>query len=140
MKCIKILLLSFCLLLISAVPAFAFIIPVQNSGVSTYYSWGHPGIDLMTDCNVPIYASKYGTVATGWEDYGYGNYITIDSDSDHQIYGHLSSFAVWSGWVETGQLIGYTGNTGRSYGCHLHYEVWWQGQSVDPLIPFPDPL
>jgi murein DD-endopeptidase MepM/ murein hydrolase activator NlpD len=73
-------------------------------------------------------------VLAGWTG-GYGNYTCIDHGGGMATcYGHQSSYAVSSGaQVSQGQVIGYVGNTGHSFGAHLHFEVRINGNPVDPL-------
>jgi len=89
---------------------------------------GYNGIDVSAPSGTPIYAAAGGTivVAKGGGGYngGYGNYIVIDHGNGTQtLYAHMSSLAVSGGSVSKGSLIGYVGNTGRSTGSHLHFEV-----------------
>jgi murein DD-endopeptidase MepM/ murein hydrolase activator NlpD len=104
-----------------------------------YRAWRmHNGIDLRTYCGNPIYAGTSGTVQ--WARYrsGYGNQVLVNhgywnGSSLMSSYNHMSSFAVSSGQnVSQGQLLGYSGNTGTSAGCHLHFEVYLNGATVDP--------
>jgi murein DD-endopeptidase MepM/ murein hydrolase activator NlpD len=95
----------------------------------------HPGIDIGVPSGTPIRAAGTGTVAiAGWTG-GYGNYTCIDHGGGMATcYGHQSSYAVSSGaQVSQGQVIGYVGNTGHSFGAHLHFEVRINGNPVDPL-------
>lgn len=86
------------------------------------------GVDVGNKCGTPIYAAADGTVNTakgGWNG-GYGIYIKIThgSNKTETLYGHLSELGVSAGQsVSKGQFIGYMGTTGRSTGCHLHFEV-----------------
>jgi murein DD-endopeptidase MepM/ murein hydrolase activator NlpD len=99
---------------------------------TTGYNWGRVhglnGIDIANHCGTPIYASSAGTVeiadGAGW-NWGYGKYIQIQhSEGIETLYGHLSAIYVDVGQgVSKGQLIGLMGTTGRSTGCHLHFEV-----------------
>lgn len=89
---------------------------------------GYNGVDLGAPSGTPVYAAAGGSVivARGGGGYngGYGNYIVISHDNGTQtLYAHLSSLAISGGAVEKGDLIGYVGNTGRSTGFHLHFEV-----------------
>lgn len=89
---------------------------------------GYNGVDISAPAGTPIYAAAGGTVivAKGGGGYngGYGNYIVIDHGNGTQtLYAHMSSLAVSGGSVGKGTLIGYVGNTGRSTGNHLHFEV-----------------
>jgi murein DD-endopeptidase MepM/ murein hydrolase activator NlpD len=85
----------------------------------------------------PIYAPSDGRVTEAQPYGGYGNYIRIDhGDGIATAYGHLSRFAPLikpGARVSRGQLVGFTGNTGRSTGPHLHFEVLTDGKQVDPL-------
>lgn len=97
----------------------------------------HMGVDLAAGHGTPIRAAAAGTVSTAWQGGGAGNYSIISHGGGvWTIYMHQSSFAVRSGWVEAGQVIGYVGNTGNSYGPHLHFEVrtgsTW-GYAQDPI-------
>lgn len=89
---------------------------------------GYNGVDLGASCGTPVYASASGTiiVAKGGGGYngGYGNYIAISHDNGTEtLYAHLASLSVSGGAVALGDKIGTIGNTGRSTGCHLHFEV-----------------
>jgi LysM repeat protein len=89
---------------------------------------GYNGVDLGAKNGTSVYASADGTVivAKGGGGYngGYGNYLVISHANGTQtLYAHLSSLAVSGGSVSQGDLIGYVGNTGRSTGFHLHFEV-----------------
>lgn len=98
----------------------------------------HAGTDLRTYCNNPIYAGASGTVQ--WARYraGYGNQVMVNhgywkGSSLMSSYNHLNSMTVSAGQnVSQGQLIGYSGNTGTSAGCHLHFEVYVNGATTDP--------
>lgn len=89
---------------------------------------GYNGVDLANKIGTPIYAAASGKVIVskqgGWNG-GYGSYIVIEHSNGVQtLYAHNSSNIVKMGqWVKQGQLIGYVGNTGRSTGAHLHFEV-----------------
>ena len=95
----------------------------------------HSGTDFAAPTGTPIYAAADGTISKIGRFGGYGNYIKIQHDSKWQTaYGHLHKFAKgmrkWKR-VKQGQLIGYVGNTGRSTGPHLHYEIIRHGKPVD---------
>ena len=89
---------------------------------------GQNGVDIANACGTPIYAAAAGTVIlsddVGW-NFGYGKYIMIKhSNSVVTVYGHAARLLVDSGEkVDQGQLIALMGTTGRSTGCHLHFEV-----------------
>ncbi|GIV97554.1 MAG: hypothetical protein KatS3mg057_2211 [Herpetosiphonaceae bacterium] len=87
----------------------------------------YPAIDLPTNTGTPAYAMKSGTVSYVGGGCGYGILISADDGASYK-YCHLNSRSVASGArVSTGQLIGYTGNTGNSTGPHLHLEVNYNG-------------
>lgn len=105
--------------------------------------WGrlHAGIDLVPGEGAPIQAIADGTVRIATESGGaYGVTIYIDHVIDGQVvtshYAHMQhgSMQVKAGdKVKVGDVIGHVGNTGRSYGAHLHFEIIINGSTVDPL-------
>lgn len=115
----------------------SFIWPSVTSGLSQYFAWYHPGIDLPNSSSPPVVASDGGVVTmAGWPDnFGYGNRVTIDHGNGYTtIYAHLSNIYVTTGQnVSRGQKIGQMGNTGRSTGTHLHFEIRYKGIAVNPL-------
>ena len=100
-------------------------------GASTF----HKGIDMAADTGTPIYASADGTVRYAGSEPGFGLYIKLSHDGGVQtLYGHCSQLLVKKGEkVKAGQIIALVGNTGRSSGSHLHFEVRIDGMAVDPL-------
>jgi murein DD-endopeptidase MepM/ murein hydrolase activator NlpD len=98
----------------------------------------HDGVDLVAPTGTPVYAASDGGVVGAAPKGGYGNWIRIDhQETLSTVYGHLSSFApgVEAGVrVSKGELIGFVGNTGRSTGSHLHFEILSNGRAVDPLV------
>jgi len=121
----------------------AFIWPSQYQALSgTDFEQGHPGIDLSTPLGVPVYAADSGLVIfAGWTGLGYGNTVLIDHGNGYQtLYGHLSQVSTVCGTnVEKGKLIGLAGDTGNSYGAHLHFEVRVPGGYINPLKVLPLP-
>lgn len=100
--------------------------PLPGS-VRTQGIHGYNGIDLAAPAGTPIIAAEKGEIivskSSGWNG-GYGNYVVIKHPNGTQtLYAHLSKNAVFSGTVAQGEVIGYVGNTGRSTGNHLHFEV-----------------
>ena len=97
----------------------------------------HEGVDLSAPIGTPIYAASAGSVVGAAPNGGYGNWIRIDHPGKlSTVYGHLSEFApgIKEGvQVGQGDLIGFVGNTGRSTGPHLHFEILSSGKPVDPL-------
>lgn len=94
----------------------------------------HNGVDLAASQGTPIYASKSGAVTASYSEV-YGYYVTIDhADGWKTLYGHMTHYVVSSGqYVSRGQLIGYVGSTGWSTGPHLHFTIFKNGSSVNPL-------
>ena len=112
--------------------------PVNGPVTSPFgYRWGrlHAGIDIGVPYGTPIHAAAAGTVVLAAWTGGYGNYTCIDHGGGlATCYAHQSSYAVSAGaQVSQGQVIGYVGSTGHSFGAHLHFEVRINGTPVDPL-------
>jgi murein DD-endopeptidase MepM/ murein hydrolase activator NlpD len=98
----------------------------------------HRGVDVSTGCRSPVYAAGPGTVvAAGWDATGYGNRVTIDHGGGvTSMYGHLPNGGILVAVGQTvaaGDQLGVEGSTGKSTGCHLHFEIRLDGTSVDPL-------
>ena len=95
----------------------------------------HPALYISTDKGYPVYATADGAVESAAYSGNYGNLIVLDHGFGMLTrYGHLSKFNVKAGErVRRGQVIGFVGATGRATGAHLHYEVWLNGQPVNPL-------
>lgn len=102
----------------------------------SYCSTDHAGYDMAQGCGSSIYAAGPGTVITAGSFSGWGNTVRIDhGDGLVTLYGHMQwgSLRVSVGDVITaGTAVGAEGNTGRSFGCHLHYEVQRTGVPIDP--------
>ena len=94
----------------------------------------HPGIDIAVAIGSVVRASGGGTVHQLGEDPEYGFFVLLDHPDDYQtMYGHLSRILVQPGAsVAPGQVIGLSGNSGRSTAPHLHFEVRQKGVSLDP--------
>lgn len=111
--------------------------------VSSYWGdgRGHKGVDLAANYGTPIVAAESGyvVIANSTDEWGsgWGYHVMIAHNSVYStLYAHCSSLAVTSGqYVERGQVIAYVGNTGNSFGNHLHFEVYEYGTRVDPA-PF----
>lgn len=107
--------------------------------------FGCPGPDFATPMGTPLKAVFDGTVVSGVnpdipgridpkEDWG--KYIWLTSSANKRVkvgYAHLSKFRVRSGKVKKGQIIAYSGNSGYSFGAHLHFALSYYGNCVDPL-------
>ena len=95
-------------------------------------SW-HNGLDLRAK-NEPAYSMMEGIVEKIGYDSRSGNYVTLKHGNYHVSYCHLSSVLVGKGErVFSGTIVGVTGNTGRSTGCHLHLTCKKDGKSVNPI-------
>lgn len=99
----------------------------------------HAGTDLRAYCGTPIMAAGPGTVVHAQWRNGFGNQVlinhgTVGGSNLMTSYNHLTRFAVSSGQaVNKGDVIGYSGNTGLSGACHLHFEVYVNGSTIDPM-------
>ncbi len=94
----------------------------------------HKGLDIGAPYGAPIYAALDGVVEGAGRAGGYGNFVKLIHGSGLASgYGHMSRIAVSRGeHVRQGQVIGYVGSTGLSTGPHLHWEVWRNGQTINP--------
>ena len=116
--------------------------PVTSGFAFRGYRW-HYGMDLDLETGDSVKSAFDGVVRiSAWDGGGYGNYILVRHYNGLEtIYGHLSKALVPVGtFVKAGQLIGYGGSTGRSTGSHLHFEVRYQGNPINPALmyDFPD--
>jgi murein DD-endopeptidase MepM/ murein hydrolase activator NlpD len=95
----------------------------------------HSGIDISTPIGTRIFAPADGVVLSASVQGAYGNSIIMDHGYGVVTrYGHLDAYAVRPGQrVRRGDLVGFVGNTGRSTGPHLHYEVWVRDQAQNPI-------
>jgi len=97
---------------------------------------GHNGIDIGAGEGSPIFASDGGTVVySGWLEPGYGYMVEIDHGNGYYtIYEHLISYPEVGPCqhVNQGEVIGYTGNTGNSFGAHIHFGILTAGGPVNP--------
>ena len=134
----------------SAIPA---IWPVDRLQLRSLYSFGwryhpiyktrkfHKGVDMACDKGVPVYAAGDAVVESidhGQRRVGYGQQVLLDHEFGYKTrYAHLSRILVQPGdKVVRGQVIGEVGSTGGSTGSHLHYEVIYMGQEVNPVNYF----
>jgi murein DD-endopeptidase MepM/ murein hydrolase activator NlpD len=111
--------------------------PASSHNISgNGYGPGHLGIDIQANEGEPVYAAGAGvvTMAQGGWNYGYGNVIQIDHGNGYvTVYAHLSVINVGlCTAVGQGAVIGAAGNTGNSFGAHLHFEVRIGGANVNP--------
>ena len=131
--------------ILKATPA---IMPISNNDLKrTASGWGwridpvykirkfHEGMDFTAPVGTEVYATGDGVIeSTNREFTGYGNNIRINHGFGYStLYAHLNAFNVKIGQqVKRGDIIGYVGNTGKSTGPHLHYEVHVRTSPVDP--------
>lgn len=94
----------------------------------------HYGLDLAQPTGEPIYAAFDGTVRISKRNKSYGHLVIIHHDNGLETYyAHMSKRMVVAGQqVKSGEIIGLCGNTGRSYGSHLHFEIRYMGNAMNP--------
>ncbi|WP_240676154.1 M23 family metallopeptidase [Botryobacter ruber] len=123
--------------------------PLEKTPVTSHFghrgSRWHYGTDIDLDTGDSIYAAFDGVVRINkWDGGGYGNYIVVRHYNGLEtLYGHMSKAIAQPGqFVKAGELLGLGGSTGRSTGPHLHYEVRFMGNPLDPelIYDFPDYL
>ncbi|PHX74439.1 MAG: peptidase M23 [Chitinophagaceae bacterium] len=99
----------------------------------------HAGLDFSAPQGTPIYATANGVVrVAGNQGNGYGNHVIINHGYQYStLYGHMYRIKVRVGQsIKRGEVIGYVGNTGKSTGPHVHYEVMKGGRHLDPIYFF----
>ncbi|HVE78075.1 MAG TPA: M23 family metallopeptidase [Gemmatimonadaceae bacterium] len=101
----------------------------------TPFGGAHPGVDVAVASGTDVRAAGAGSVVEVGNNAEYGIYLRLaHTDGYETLYGHLSRTLVERGaTVATGTVVALTGNTGRSTGPHLHFEVRRRGANVDPL-------
>lgn len=119
--------------------------PIANGFLGSAFGWRrdpftgknamHEGIDFNAPIGTPIYVTAPGTVKIAKYLSNYGQVVVIDHYYGYQtVYAHLSSIATKVGSVvKRGEVIAFSGNSGRSTGPHLHYEVRQNNRPVDPM-------
>lgn len=119
-----------------------FVVPIAYRYISQRYGQsGHTGIDYVANTGTPVRAATNGCVihaSTGWNG-GYGTVIILKESGTNRstLYAHLSRMDVGVGdCVSAGQVVARSGNTGRSTGPHLHFEVRVNGKQTNPLSYF----
>lgn len=101
--------------------------------------WGdkrfHTGVDLAANKGDPIYAIASGTVTSASYSDAYGYNVSISHGNGYgSMYAHMTSYTVSAGqYVSQGEIIGYVGTTGWSTGPHLHFEIYVNGSTVNPM-------
>ncbi len=131
--------------LLKTIPAIQ---PVQNEDLTRVasgygmrmhpilkYRRMHNGMDFTANVGTPIYATGDGTVTKVGLGSGYGKMVIIEHGFGYKTYyAHMSKYNTKGGRkVKRGEIIGYVGNSGLSAGPHLHYEVWKNGQVMNPV-------
>ena len=119
--------------------------PLKNIYITCKYGWRihpitkqrsfHHGVDLRAYTGTKIYAIADGTVIFASDNAGYGQTVKIDhGDCITSMYSHCDRLSVQKGdKVAMGQVIALSGNTGLSTGPHLHFGIYVNGESVEPL-------
>jgi murein DD-endopeptidase MepM/ murein hydrolase activator NlpD len=112
-----------------------------NGGIAASFGWRtnpwpefHKGLDLEANYGTPVHATAAGTIASAGWDGGFGIKVDIDHGNGyHTWYAHLSRANVNPGQhVTKGELIALSGSSGSSTGPHLHYQLMYGGQPIDP--------
>jgi len=125
--------------LYDSISNFMWSMPLKSCAINSEfgmrsYRW-HYGTDLDLEIGDPVYAAFDGIIRISkYDGSGYGNYLVVRHYNGLEtLYGHLSSTNVKVGQlVKAGEIIAQGGNTGRSSGPHLHYEVRYEGNPIDP--------
>ena len=138
-----VILTSHCQFFIKKPPPF-FIWPLKKYKLTQPYAprWNylHQGIDLKAPLGTPVLSSHTGRVVyAGRRLSGYGKTVVIEySYYWASLYAHLNTIKVKQGdRVEQGQIIGTVGKTGKTSGVHLHFEIIYKKQAVNPLDYLP---
>jgi hypothetical protein len=117
--------------------SLGFCIPIASMVTSEFGSrWGkhHQGVDLDLETGDSVVSAFDGVVRMSRYYYGYGNMVVIRHHNGLEtLYGHLSKNLVEVGQaVKAGEVLGLGGNTGHSFGSHLHFEMRFMGKPIDP--------
>lgn len=122
-----------------------FIRPVSGGYISCPYGYRihpitgaysfHNGVDIAVGAGTPIKASASGKVTVASYTYVWGYYVTINHGNGFStLYAHMTNYIVSYGqYVSQGQVIGYVGSTGYSTGNHLHFTIYYNGSTVNPM-------
>ena len=101
------------------------------------YDLMHKGLDFAAPKGTPVFAAGNGTIEYAGRNGSYGKYIRIRHNGSYKTaYAHLNGYNKGIGKgvrVKQGEIIGYVGSTGRSTGPHLHYEVIFNGEKINPM-------
>ena len=116
-----------------------------HTNASSAYGWRthpifgtrkfHKGEDIPAPTGTTIVAAASGTVTTAAYSAAWGYYVVINhGDGYSTLYGHMTHYCVSAGqYVSQGEVIGYVGSTGNSTGPHLHFTVYYNGNTINPL-------
>ncbi|GMO47481.1 MAG: M23 family metallopeptidase [Termitinemataceae bacterium] len=123
-----------------------FVWPISSRRITSRYGYRvnpvsgirgfHSGLDIGANYGVPIRAAMSGRVSsTGYSEV-FGNYVVISHHGGYRtLYAHMSVIRTKSGaYVQTGERIGDVGSTGQSTGAHLHFQVYRNGVTVNPVV------
>ena len=128
----------------NVVDGVEWVIPCKYIYLSSPYGWRihpvygypkfHTGVDLAGPQGTPILASRAGTVTAATYNSGSGYYVTVNhGDGFSTSYLHMTHYIVGVGdYVQAGQVVGYMGSTGVSTGPHLHFTIYYNGNTVNP--------
>lgn len=112
-----------------------------NFGRTGVWSRYHTGQDFPAPTGTPVYAVASGVTLSPTNGSWAGNNVIIQHDSGAVLYAHLSRTAVSPGQtVKPGQVVGYVGNTGNSFGSHLHFEYYPNGTTPGKIYSAADPM
>lgn len=138
--------MGLCLMLVALPPvAHAYFFAPADGKMTSAFGWRtdpftgkqrfHGGIDIAAASGSPVYATQAGLVVFSGAHGGYGNIVVLNhGNSLYTLYGHNARLLVQPGQpVYRGQIIALVGSTGRSTGPHLHFEVHYRQQYVNPL-------
>ncbi|MDR3001087.1 MAG: M23 family metallopeptidase [Fibromonadaceae bacterium] len=116
---------------------FPNMLPVMGAVISRGYSEEHKALDFAAAMNEPVFATASGKVIFASDKGELGLVVEVDHGGIITRYAHLARFAAKKGAsVRKGEIIGFVGNTGNSDGAHLHYEIIFNGRSMNPELFF----
>jgi murein DD-endopeptidase MepM/ murein hydrolase activator NlpD len=123
-----------------------FVWPVSSRRITSRYGYRispisgargfHSGLDISGYTGLPVKAAMAGRVISAGYSAVFGNYVVISHHSNYRtLYGHMNVLRTKVGaYVKTGERIGDVGNTGQSTGSHLHFQVYKNGITVNPIV------
>jgi len=108
---------------------------IDKSVISQSYSENHKGVDMAASLGTEVVAAGSGVIRAVYEDRYFGNVVVIDHLNSYQtFYAHLARIFYKPGYfVQKGEAIGLVGNTGYSTHPHLHFEVMYQDENINPI-------